>query len=47
MHECKDGVGELLLTWIVAIVGNVLIQDGPRPLYYYRAGHVYMPEMAD
>lgn len=31
-HECKDGVGELLLTWVVAIVGHVLMQDGPKPL---------------
>ena len=31
-HKCKDGVGELLLTWVVAVVGNVLMQDSPKPL---------------
>ena len=40
MHECKDGVGELLLTWVVAIVGHVLMQDGPKPLNRIEMGAV-------
>jgi hypothetical protein len=31
-HESEDSVGELLLTSIVSIVGDVLVQDGPKSL---------------
>ena len=40
MHECQDGVGELLLTWVVAIVGDVLMQEGPKLLNRIEMGAV-------
>jgi hypothetical protein len=43
-HECKDGVGELLLTWVVAVVGNVWMQDCPKTFNHCSAVHVYMHE---
>ena len=32
-HGCQDGVGEVFLTLVVAIVGDVLVQDRPKPLH--------------
>jgi len=39
-HECQDGVGELLLTLVVAIVGDVLMQGRPKPLNRIEVGTV-------
>ncbi len=39
-HECEDSVSELLLTWVVAIIGNVLMQDGSKPLNRIKIGAV-------
>lgn len=43
----EDHIGKLLLTWVVAIVADVVMQDRPKLLNYCQARHVYMPEMAD
>ena len=39
-HECEDCIGELLLTLVVAIVGDVLAQDSPKPLNRIEVGTV-------
>jgi len=39
-HEFKDVVGELLLTWVVAVVGHVLVQKSPKPLNWIEMGAV-------
>ena len=46
-HKVQDCVGEVFLRWIVPIMGNVAVHDGPEPFDHCLAGHVHMSEKGD
>jgi hypothetical protein len=39
-HEYQDGVGKLILTWVVLIVGDLVMQNCPKSLDRIKRGAV-------